>query len=168
MGIEILFAAAAGLQAIGQISAAQQRADVAEQQAKVQRIEAARANQSAREQRRIGEQEEQRRRRQGTSERGASRAAIGASGVQLAGTPTDVLADQALESELNANLATFESQLRARELRRKQASSLTEANQLESRASSERRAGFLQAGSTLLSAGAGGAQRSGLFSSGSG
>lgn len=167
MGLEILFAAAAGLQAVGQISAAQQRAQVAEQQAKVQRIQAARANQAAREQRRIGEQEADRRQRQGRSQRGASRAAIGGSGVRLSGTPTDVLADQALENELNTNLATFESQLRARELRRRQASSLTEANQLESRASSERASGFAQAGGTLLTAGAGAAQRQGLFSSGS-
>lgn len=166
MGIEILFAAAAGLQALGQISAAQQRANQAETQARIQRIEAARANQSAREQRRIGEQESDRRERAGRAQRGASRAAIGASGVRLQGTPTDVLADQALENELNANLATFESQLRARELRRQEAASLTEANQLESRASAERTAGFFQAGSTLLSAGAGAAQRSGGFGGG--
>jgi len=163
MGLEILFAVSAGLSALGQISAAQQRAQQAETQARIARIEAARQAQAAREQERIGESEAQRRRRAGRSRTGASRAAIGASGVQLGGTPTDVLADQAIENEINANLATFNAQLRARELRRGSASSLTEANQLESRADFARSAGFGQAGATLLTAGARGVQRSGLF-----
>lgn len=167
MGLEILFAAAAGLQAVGQISAAQQRSQVAEQQARIQRIEAARANQAAREQRTVSEQEADRRRRLGQVERGATRAAVGASGVTLEGTPTDILADQALETELNANLAEFEGQLQSRSSRRSQAASLTQANQLESRASNARRSGLVGAGTTLLSAGAGAAQRQGLFNSGS-
>ena len=132
--------------AIGEISKAHQRANVLEKRARLQRIEAARQNQAAREQRAIGQQEAERRRRQGRSQRGAAVAAIGASGVQLEGTPTDVLADQALENELNANLATFEAGLRSRELRREQAKSLTQANQLESRADSVIQQGYFRAG----------------------
>ncbi len=159
MGIETAVAASllggsAVSSAVGQIAQAQQQADVLEQRARLQRIEAARANQAAREQRAIGQQEAQRRRRQGRQQRGAARAAIGASGVQLQGTPTDVLADQALENELNANLATFEAGLRSRELRRQEAAKLTQANQLESRSSAVETQGYIQAGNTLLTKGA--------------
>lgn len=153
MGIELAIAATAisGVtSAIGQIQQSQQQAAVAEQRAKMQRLEAARANQAAREQREIGQQEAERRRRQGRAQRGAARAAIGSSGVQLKGTPTDVLADQALENELNANLAKFEAGQRSRELRREQAAKLTQANQLESRADFVETQGFLSAGSTLI------------------
>ncbi len=170
MGIETAIAAtllggSAITSAVGQIRQAQQKADVLEKRAKLQRIEAARANQAAREQRVIGQQEAERRRRQGRQQRGGARAAIGASGVQLRGTPTDVLADQALENELNANLATFEAGLRSRELRREQATKLTQANQLDSRASSVETAGFISAGSTLLQKGA---QAATMFAGGGG
>lgn len=159
MGIETviagsLLAGSAGLKAFGQIQQAQQRSEVLEKRAKLQRIEAARSNQAAREQRRIGQIEAERRRRQGRQQRGAARAAIGASGLQLSGTPTDVLADQALENELNASLAIFEAGQQSRELRRQQASKLTQANQLESRASSVEAAGYTQAAGTLISTGA--------------
>lgn len=166
MGIEVaLIAASSVANAAGSIIQSQAKADQLEQRAKLQEIEAARANQAAREQRAIGQQEAERRRRQGRKQRGAARAAIGASGVQLEGTPTDVLADQAVEAELNANLAEFESGLRARELRREQAKKLTQANQLESRASSVETTGFFKAAGSLLK---GGTQAAGSLGGGSG
>lgn len=158
MGIEVAIAAtiaSTALTAVGQISQAQQQAQTAETNAKLQRIEAARRQQAAREQISVGQAEAERRERAGRRERAAGRAAIGASGVRLSGTPTDVLADQAIESEINANLATFESELRSRELTRGAARSLTQANQLEARGDAARIGGFSGATGTLI----GGASR---------
>jgi len=171
MGIETaiaLSAVGAATTAVGQYSASQARSQRAQTNAKLARIESQRQEQRAQLQREIGLAEARRRARQGEAQVGAARAAAAASGVQVTGTTQDAIADVALEAELNEDLAMFESEIRAQELERGAARSLTEASALESRAQAAQTAGTLRAGGTLLSAAGQAAGRIGGGGSGGG
>lgn len=132
-----LAAGAAGVSAIGSIhqgqsqaAAARFNAQVSEQNAQIVRQQAA--------------EEESRARREGRRLLGRQRAAIGASGIQVEGSPLDVLADTAAELELDALTVRHRGLLEALGLT--QQASLDRA-----RARSARTAGFIGAGASLLS-----------------
>lgn len=74
---------------------------------------------------------------------GALRAGFGASGVSLEGSPLDVLEDQAMESELDALTIQYQGELSAIGLE-------SEAALSRERARASKTAGYLKAGSSLL------------------
>ncbi|TQV80770.1 hypothetical protein [Denitrobaculum tricleocarpae] len=87
--------------------------------------------------------DETRQRRAAGRQAAASRAAIGAAGVTLEGSPMEVLEDQALEAELDALNIRYGGRLQASNYR-------SQAQLDRSAARSARTQGFLSAGSTLL------------------
>ncbi len=82
---------------------------------------------------------------------GLTRASFGAAGVQLPGTPLDVLAEQALEAEEDAQLIRFGGRVRARE-------QLIRASVFEAQGRGSILGGFSAAGGTFLRA-----QQAGAF-----
>lgn len=87
--------------------------------------------------------DENKQRRSAGRQAATSRAAIGAAGVTLEGSPLDVLEDQALEAELDALNIRYGGRLQASNFR-------SQAQLDRSAARSARTQGFLSAGSTLL------------------
>lgn len=87
--------------------------------------------------------DEKRQRRSASRQAAASRAAIGASGVTLEGSPLEILEDQALEAELDALNIRYGGRLNAENFR-------SQAQLDRSAARNARTQGFLSAGSTLL------------------
>lgn len=61
--------------------------------------------------------DEMRQRRMGRKRTGAIRAAVGASGIQMAGSAMDALADSIMEEELDAATIKYQGELKARGLR---------------------------------------------------
>lgn len=92
-------------------------------------------------------------RRENTRNISAMRAAYGASGLELAGSPLDVLTDSATEMELDASRIEYEGRVRSREgalevlgLRERSTLSRMEAKNAKT-------AGYLGAASSLVNAG---------------
>ncbi len=92
-----------GLQAIGGIASARATTRIADLNAALARSE----GKTARE---LSEVKAEAVRREALRRQGALKASTAASGVLLSGSPLEVLADQALEDELNYRLALFEGQ----------------------------------------------------------
>lgn len=90
--------------------------------------------------------EEVRFRRERARRMGATRAAFGAAGVSMEGTPLDILAEQALIAEEDALLIRFGGQQRAREQR-------LQAQLFEQEGQGALVGGILKGGSTILTSG---------------
>lgn len=131
-----LRAAGVGLQFGAQIGGAFASRRAANFQAEV-------ARQNARAEVQGAAAEEVRLRREQRRRIGATRAAFGAAGVTLAGTPLEVLAEQALVAEEDALLVQFGGRVAAREQRSRASIFAAEGRQ-------EFRGGLFQAGATLL------------------
>lgn len=103
------------LSAMGAISAANAQADAANYNAQIADRDAVVADQNrklATEQARIDADDKRRGNRRVLA---SMRAAYGASGLELAGSPLDVLEDTAVEQELDAQRVEFEGRARGRE-----------------------------------------------------
>ena len=87
--------------------------------------------------------EEQRLRRDQSKQAGRTRAAFGASGVRLEGTPLDVLADDAMIAEENALLTRFGGDTRAAGLR-------AQSSAAKRRGRGQLLSGLARGGGTLL------------------
>lgn len=125
------------LGAVGSIQQGNAAADAANFNAQV-------ANQNSALALQRGEESAARVRRDNLRHQGAQKAAIGGSGLKLTGTVLDVLSDSAIEGELMALDAKNAAVNEARGLR-------AQAGLSRSKAESARSAGFLGAGSALLS-----------------
>lgn len=75
-------------------------------------------------------------------------ASISKAGVLLEGSPLDVIQDSAAEAEMDIMITDYNARLAVQ-------AKMSEADQLKRAAKSERISGYVQAGSTLLTAGAG-------------
>jgi hypothetical protein len=135
-GAEIALAASAALSAAGAIaqgnaakSAANYNAAAARQNADI-----ARANAAA---------DAAKQERQGLLLAGRQRAAVGASGITPEGSPLEVMADSALESELDALTTRYRGELQARSYGQ-------DATLQDMRGSSAQTAGYIGAGTDLL------------------
>ncbi len=132
----ILTAAATALSAVGAVSQGQQAKSAAEFNARQAERNAAIARQRA-----AGAAE--RIRRQAGREEGRRVAGFLASGIQLAGSPLDFLADAAAEAELEARLAEQGGAIESASLLERADVSRFEGQQAQT-------AGFLSAGRTIL------------------
>jgi len=94
-----------------------------------------------------GAENQRRIRRSNAQFQGTQTASIGASGLQLSGSALNVLSDSAIEGELMALDAKVSSENKAKGLK-------AQASLERQRGKSARRAGFITAGSQILSAGA--------------
>lgn len=81
----------------------------------------------------------------------ANRAALGSSGLELAGSPLDVLTDTSMEMALDERRVEYEGQVRGREGAIKILGLGNEAALSRASASASKTAGMLGAGSSLLS-----------------
>lgn len=127
------------LMAGGQLFGAYSSAQSLKMQARMAEVQAAAAEQQAAESaRRI--------RRQGRQQLGLMRAGIGASGINVEGSPLAVLQDSAVESELAALTAIYQGDLQATGFR-------MEAKQAKKAARNTLVAGSIGAGASLLTAG---------------
>lgn len=102
--------------AVGQIQSLNAQADAAEFNAAVAERDAVVAQQNRELALQTSRVEQDDLRREQARDRAAVRAAFGASGVDLAGTPLDVLEDLSIGQELDVQRVGTEGQLRAREL----------------------------------------------------
>ena len=124
--VSALMIGSTALDVVGEISRSSQEAKNARTQAKIAEMNAARNEAAAR--------------RDTIRKLGAMRAAYGKSGVQLSGTPVEVLADTAAEGELDALTERWSGQSESAMLRR--------------RASDTEASGLFGAGTSLLAGGA--------------
>ncbi len=150
---QVLTTAGVGLRLGAQVGGAFAQRRVANFQAEV-------ARQNARAEVQASAAEETRLRREQRRRIGATRAAFGAAGVTLAGTPLEVLSEQALIAEEDALLVRFGGQVRAREERARGALFAAAGQQAFV-------GGLFEAGATLLGGFESGAFRLGRRSRGS-
>jgi len=87
--------------------------------------------------------DEMRQRRMGRKRTGAIRAAVGASGIQMAGSALDALADSIMEEELDAATIKYQGELKARGLQQSAAGSRFEGKAAKQRS-------YTSAASTVL------------------
>lgn len=160
--------AGTAISGIGTIARAEARADRAEMNQALARQQAQRQAERASTQKEAAIAEAQQKRRQARRRLGRQEAGFAASGVTLEGTPTEVLADQAVESEIEIQQSLFEGELASLQSERQAQASRIEAAQAGSRASSARQSGLFEAGSTIIGGGIKAGRRTGLFSSGGG
>jgi hypothetical protein len=149
--------------AVGTIASAEARADQAEFNQAMAAREARLREERAETQREAAQVRAERQRRRGDRRIGTARAAVGASGIQLGGTPTDVLADEAMRQELAVQDQLFESELQALQTERAAEQSRLESANAGQRASSIRTSGFFQAGTSLATGATQTARRAGAF-----
>lgn len=118
-GLEGLAAAASAVSgvigALGAIQAANAQAAAAEYNAKVSERNAIIADQNRQQALQSTEIAVTDKRRENRRVLAAMRAAYGTSGLEMAGSPLDVLEDTALEQELDTQRVSYEGRLRARE-----------------------------------------------------
>lgn len=135
--ITLAIAGSAVLNAVGTFQQGRARADASEFNAQIAEQNAALARQQ-------GAENADRTRREGRRRAGAIRAAFGASGVSLEGSPIDVLTDQAVENELDALTAENQGLLQSTAFQN--TASLDRANARNSRTGA-----IIGAGASLLS-----------------
>ncbi len=140
MAITALTAAAGIASAVGTLASAKASANAANYNAQV-------AENNATYSRQIGAENERRQRVQNTKALGSIRAKYGASGITLDGSPSDVLAENAANAELEALMARHAGIVEA--IGYKNTAALD-----RSRARSATTAGYLGAASDLLATGA--------------
>jgi len=100
---------------VGALSAAQAQAQAADYNARVADRDAYVADQNRKSTLEMAEIDAADRRRENRRALSAIRASYGASGVELAGSPLDVLQDSATELELDAQRTEYEGRVRGRE-----------------------------------------------------
>lgn len=103
------------LSAVGQISAARAQADAADYNARVAERDAFVADQNRKASIRQAEVDAEDKRRENRRVLASMRTSYGASGVDLAGSPLDVLYDTALEQETDTRRVEYEGRVRGRE-----------------------------------------------------
>lgn len=140
-GIEIAAIAGVVIAAAGAAVSGIQQSNMNKYNAKVAKNNAISAQ-------RIGRAEEMKQRRDAYRRMGAMRAAYGAAGVNLTGSPIDILADSAMEEELDALTIRYNYNSQAQGY---QSQSMLDRR----RAQSALYAGGFEAGTTLLTGGAG-------------
>lgn len=149
-----LLAASVGMQAIGMIQQGQAQANAARYNAAIAdrnaQIATDQANQDAQQQQRVARQRI-----------GAIRAGYGASGVDVAGSPLDVLADSASQAELDRQTILYKGKLRA--LGYSDSATLDRYS-----AGVAETAGYMGAGSAILTGATKGADRGYFGSAGGG
>lgn len=164
-GFEIAVVAASALSAAGALASANAASAQADAQAKAaayQQQVAERDKQIADQNRVLalqqGEIAADDQRRENRRQLSAIRAAYGASGLTLEGSPLAVLEDSAFETELDAQRASYEGRVKAREsavqmlgLQDQSVLSGLEAASARSRAKSAMTIGYLNAGASLVS-----------------
>lgn len=111
----VLTAVSGGLQAYGQIEAGNAAHEAAMYQAQVERNNAIMERNRAAQERQAGEVEAMQKRREVAKIIGMQRAGIGASGVEMSGSPLDVLEDTALQGAYDVALIRHNAELRARD-----------------------------------------------------
>lgn len=137
MGIETALIAGAGLLSAGSsIAEGAAAGDAADQNSAMARLKAKQATEQA-------QVQETQYRSQSAKEMGSNRAAVGASGVDFGGSATDVLAENARNSEMNALNIRHQGAVQAAGLNQ-------EADQYAAQASSSRTMGYLRAGGSLI------------------
>ncbi len=118
-GLEGLAAAASAVSgvigAMGAIQAANAQATAAEYNARIQERNAVIADQNRKQALDTAEIAASDKRRENRRVLASMRAAYGTSGLEMAGSPLDVLEDTALEQELDTQRIMYEGRLRARE-----------------------------------------------------
>lgn len=118
-GLEGLAAAASAVSgvigALGAIQSANAQAAAAEYNAKIQERDAIIAEQNRKQNVETAELAATDKRRDNRRVLAAMRAAYGTSGLEMAGSPLDVLEDTALEQELDTERIRYEGRLRSRE-----------------------------------------------------
>lgn len=118
-GLEGLAAAASAISgvigAIGSIAAGNAQAAAAEYNARVQERNAKVADQNRKQAIKTADIAAEDKRRENRRVMAAMRAAYGTSGLEMAGSPLDVLEDTALEQELDVSRVQYEGRVRARE-----------------------------------------------------
>lgn len=140
--------------AVGQIAAANAQAAASEYNAKIQERNAIVAQQNIQNSDQATQAELDNKRREKRRTMAAIRAAYGASGVDIAGSPLDVLTDTSMELEADINTTAQEGRIRKRELGMQKQGHKEQAQLDRMSASASRTAGFFGAiGSVVGSAG---------------
>jgi len=137
---DVLLVAGTALTALGAVSSAQAQSNAARYNAQL-------AERNAQISRQQAAAQEERQRRQAYLQQGAARAAYGTAGVDLEGSPLDVLEQNALQSELDAQTIRWKGEVGAFGYE-------GEASLNRSRASSAVASGYMGAGSAILLGGA--------------
>lgn len=137
--------------AVGAIQSANAQADAAEYQAQVDERNALIADQNRKHNLRTAEIAAEDKRRQNRRVLASMRAAYGASGIELAGSPLDVLEDTALEQELDVERIRFEGRVKYREGAIQMLGLRENAALSRSSAKSAKRAGYIKAAGSVLS-----------------
>ena len=135
--------------AIGQIAAANAQAAASEYNAKVQERNAIVAQQNLENADDATQAELDNKRREQRRTMAAIRAAYGASGVDIAGSPLDVLADTAIETENDIQTTAQEGRVRKREMSLQKQGHKEQAVLDRANAKASRTAGFLGATGTV-------------------
>lgn len=142
-----------GIQAYGQIEQGNAAYEAAQYQAQVERNNAISERNKAIQERQKGEQEATQKRREVARIIGQQRANVGASGVEMTGSPLDVLEDTALQGALDVAMIRHNAEIRARdrEFSAQNFDAQSELTMMSGRAA--RRAGMISALGTVVSTG---------------
>lgn len=142
-----------GLQAYGQYEQGQAAYEAAKYQAQVERNNATAERNKAIQERQKGEQEAAQKRREVARIIGQQRANVGASGVEMSGSPLDVLTDTALQGALDVAMIRHNAEIKARdrEFTAQNFDAQSELTMMGGRAA--RRAGTISALGTAVSTG---------------
>lgn len=137
-GVEIAMIALAAVSAVGALSAGEQQAKAAKANAAMAQQRGEMVMQQATAQSEIQARNNKRAQAEAI-------AGYGASGLELVGSPLDVLADQAQEGELSKEMILYRGRIG-------EVTSANEASMYSMQARNARTASYFQAGTTLLSA----------------
>lgn len=136
---DVMMVAGTAMSALGAMSSAQAQSNAAKYNAQL-------AERNAQISRQQAAAQEERQRRQAYLQRGAARAAYGAAGVDLEGSPLDILEQSALQAELDAQTIRWKGEVGAGGYE-------GEAGLNRARASSAMTSGYMGAGSAILMGG---------------
>ena len=146
-----LLAAAAGLQVVGAITSANAESAAARRQASIDernRVLADQDRQLAIRTAQIAAEDKTRENRRRLAD---LRANLGASGLEMAGSPLDLLEDTSIEMALDVRRTEFEGRVRGREGAIEMQNYADSAAANRSRAKSAKTAGYISAGASFLS-----------------
>jgi hypothetical protein len=141
----IMAVASGAISAVGAIQSANAQAAAADYNAKVDQRNAIIADQDRRQALLTADIDAQDKRRENARTMGSIRAAYGNSGLDMAGSPLDVLEDSALETSLDVQRIEYEGRARGREGAMKAQGFREDANLQKMNASASKSAGVLSA-----------------------
>lgn len=147
----IISAASAGYGAYASVQAGKRQSQLAQYQATIQRQNAQVEQQNANLARKKASAEADRKRREGDALISKQRSLIGKSGVQLVGSPLEVLEDQEAENELDVQSILFSGELEARGFENLARNADVRAGESIFKGRSAKSAANIQAGQSLLS-----------------